>query len=96
LSDNSFSRSDFEFEIFEFGINKIKENLSNNKPVIISITKDILNKKTSGHMVVICGFEEDNMEVESFNIKDPENIDNKSISIEDFKEVWKKLAIFTN
>ncbi len=96
LLNSSFLKSDFEFKIFEFGINKIKENLLNNKPIIISLSKDIDNKKTSGHMVVVYGFEEDEEKIKGFYINDPANIDNKKISIEDFKKVWKRLVIFVN
>ena len=101
LDDSTFSNSGFESEIFEFGINKIRENLLNNKPVIVSIVKDTLNKKTSGHMVVVSGLEEKNGEVKGFYIKDPEIKDNSGsqddfIDIEKFINIWKKLAIFVN
>ena len=101
LLNSTFLKSDFESEIFESGINKIKENLLNNKPVIISLSKDIENKKTSGHMVVVFGFEENKNDVSGFYIKDPEQKDffnppDLFIGIESFKRVWKKLAIFVN
>ncbi len=96
-----FKNSKFEKEYFELGLEKIRQNLLNKKPVITSIAKDINNPKTSGHMVVVSGFEEDSGEVKGFYIKDPEQKDSSEnldifISLNDFKEVWKKLVIFVN
>jgi ABC-type bacteriocin/lantibiotic exporter with double-glycine peptidase domain len=96
LTDNSFSKSNFESGFFDLGIEKIKENLLGNKPVIASLSKDFNNPKKSGHMIVISGFEYEGKNIKSFYINDPENIDNKEISVEDFKRVWRKFAIFVN
>jgi hypothetical protein len=91
-----FKNPNFESEYIVLGLEKIRQNILDKKPVIVSIAKDINNPKTSGHMVVVSGIEEDNGEVKSFYINDPEKEENKNTSIEDFKKVWKKLAIFVN
>ncbi len=82
------------------GIEKIKNQLLIKKPVMVSIAKDILNPKTSGHLVLIVGFEEENGIVKGLYINDPEKRTESEgkgifVSREDFLKRWKKLAIFT-
>lgn len=88
-----FKNPNFEKEYFELGLEKIKQNLLDNKPVIVSVLRDT---KEYGHMILISGMEIDGENIKSFYINDPENIDNKDISIEDFKNFWRRLAIFVN
>ncbi|MFA6797269.1 MAG: C39 family peptidase [Candidatus Paceibacterota bacterium] len=88
-----FKNFNFEKEYFELGLEKIKQNILDKKPVIVSVLRDI---KKYGHMFIISGIEIDEENMKSFYINDPENIDNKNISIEDFKKVWRRLAIFVN
>ncbi|MFA5935101.1 MAG: C39 family peptidase [Candidatus Paceibacterota bacterium] len=88
-----FKNPNFEKEYLELGLEKIRLNLLDEKPVIVSILRDV---KKYGHTVVISGLEYEGENIKGFYINDPENIDNKNISIEDFKKVWRKLAIFVN
>lgn len=89
-----FKNPNFEKEYFELGLEKIKQNLLDKKPVIVSVAKDPNNPKSSGHMIVVSGIEYDKNSIKSFCINDPENIDNDYISIGDFIKNWKRLAIF--
>lgn len=91
-----FKNPNFESEYITLGLEKIRQNILDKKPVFVSIAKDIKNPQTSGHMVVVSGIENDGENIKSFYINDPENEENKNIFIEDFKKVWKKLAIFVN
>ncbi len=91
-----FKNPNFEKEYFELGLEKIKQNLLNKKPVIVSILRDMEGLKPYGHMFVLSGIENDGENIKSFFIKDPENESNRIISIEEFKKVWRRLAIFVN
>ena len=91
-----FKNPNFESKYITLGLEKIRLNILDKKPVIVSMAKDINNPQTSGHMIVVSGIESDGESIKSFYINNPENEENKNISIEDFKKVWKKLAIFVN
>lgn len=90
-----FKNADNSGGLLEFGINKIISNIKKGLPVLVSLAKDINNPKTSGHMVVVSGIDEE----KGFYINDPEaktEVDGKDkfVDISDFKKSWKKLAIF--
>jgi len=91
-----FKNFNFEKDYLELGLEKIKQNLLNERPVIVSILRDMDNIKPYGHMFVISGIENDGENIKNFLINDPENESNRIISIEEFKKVWRKLAIFVN
>jgi len=84
----------------EFGVNKIADSIKKEFPVIISIAKNASNRRLSGHMVIVYGYEEKKGILSGFYINDPEQkteLKGKNIFIkkEDFIKNWKKLAIFT-
>ncbi len=77
------------------GIEKIRRSIDAKKPVMVSLAKDIKNPKTSGHLVVVTGYDDQ----KGLYINDPEKktiTEGKDsfIAIEDFIASWKKLAIF--
>ncbi len=75
----------------EKGIQKIKENIDNQKPVMVSV-KSGFSENKEDHIVLIIGYAE-----RSLIILDPivqaEN-QPKTVSLEEFVNFWKRLAIF--
>ncbi len=83
----------------QLGIEKIKKQIQTKKPTMISIAKDIKNPKTSGHLVLIVGYEEEEGIIKGFYMNDPEKKNETEgkdifVDIESFLLSWKKLAIF--
>lgn len=78
------------------GIEKIKKEISENKPVIVSVfagfSQDAKNKKSINmvnHIVLITGFDED-----SLFVHDPIFDTSTKVSWEHFLKFWRRLAIF--
>jgi hypothetical protein len=96
LENKIFLKSEFEF--IDQGVKKIEKQIESKKPVIVSVAKNIENKRKTGHVILITGFEK-KREIVGFYFNDPE-MKNESegkdvfVNINDFKKVWKKLAIF--
>ncbi len=100
MEREEFKSSDFEESLFllQKGIDKIINNLENNKPVIISAIKK-WTEETKFHMMVVVGFELDkNGELKGFYYHDSDYQDEEGkdlfVSVEDFKKYWRKMVIF--
>ncbi len=94
LVERGFKESDIkvmEDQLLEEGIFTLKKALKDNTPVIVSVPRNF-KKDGSGHLVVVTGFDKN-----GFIINDPDDLEKsgqkKSISFQDFKEVWTKRAI---
>jgi uncharacterized protein YvpB len=79
-------------EFVKLGIQKIKNSIDFEFPVIVSV-KPQFNGNPENHIVLIVGYDEEN-----FYINDPQRKgqekDPMPVSIEKFKEFWKGLTIF--
>ena len=74
--------------LFDVGVDKLKRSINSGSPVIISVK----NKDRDGsHIIVLVGYDSN-----KFYVSDPEFKEDKveEISKDEFKERWRKLAIF--
>ncbi|MCK5285806.1 MAG: C39 family peptidase [Candidatus Pacebacteria bacterium] len=100
LEREEFKSNDLEETIIllQNGIDKIIDNLKNNKPVIISAIKK-WTEETKFHMLVVIGFElDESSELKGFYYHDSDCKTDKGkdlfVPIETFRKYWRKMAIF--
>lgn len=87
---------------FEGGVTRLKNHLEGGDLAIISVV-DFLLEQTRFHQVLLVGYEEGVISgtVKGFYYHDPANTDRSAgayryVSIEKFKEGWRRMAIFTS
>lgn len=89
--------SPVQAEHLERGIRKIAREVQHGRPVIVSGVKQ-WKEKDKFHDMIILGVEKNRDEILGFYYHDPddENIDgrNQYVSIETFRDCWRKFAIF--
>lgn len=78
-------------EFVEKGIEKIKKNIDNQNPVMVSVKAGFSENK-SDHMVLVIGYENDSLIIFDPILKIDKNP--LLINIKNFKDFWKNLAIF--
>jgi hypothetical protein len=72
----------YNMSIVSCGFNNLLSLLGEGKPVIVRILN---NKKDNGHYVVVTGYD---MVQKIIYVNDPEDIDRKSISFDNFRNLW--------
>jgi len=92
LFEKTFSSSEFENELTTIGLQRIKDSIVRNVPVIVSFKKGF-GSIENNHDLVVIGFDENG----GFIVHDPSNSDPKEAVLVDestFKSFWRKFAIF--
>ncbi len=92
LSDKSFSSSEFENDLVKIGLQRIKDSINNNVPVIVAFLPGF-GSVANYHDLVVIGFEEEN----GFIVHDPSDSDPKEavfVPEDVFLKFWRKFAIF--
>ncbi|MFA6338817.1 MAG: C39 family peptidase [Candidatus Paceibacterota bacterium] len=96
IENKKTDEGEFQEKFLNDGVLKIKNSIKENTPVLVSI---IRQGRPDSHMVLVVGFEENKGELSGFNYYDPNSLNkeegaNKFFTIEDFKNNWRRLAIF--
>ena len=91
VDNQQASVADHTNDFVEKGIQKIKTNIDNQNPVMVSVRAGFSENKAD-HMILIVGYEENNLIVFDPILHSDQNP--KLINIDVFKDFWKKLAIF--
>lgn len=100
LKDGKEEKSEYENKLSEYGIDKIMTSIMSGCPVIVSVYKRF-KEKGKFHIVPLIGLEFDDDRLKGFYYHEPESFSredgaNKFVSLETFKENWRKMAIFTS
>src|SRR5690606_8315578 len=97
LTSKSFSPSEFEIELEQYGIQKLIEHLRKGRTAIASIRPGLSSGK-SIHTILLIGFEEKDGELKGFFFHDPDAPEaprnDQFIALPDFRSYWRKMAIF--
>ncbi|HJN62895.1 MAG TPA: C39 family peptidase [Candidatus Paceibacterota bacterium] len=88
----------FEKKLVEGGIEKFKNTLLNNKPVIVSVDVGFRNNKET-HLIVLVGVEMEKGKLKGFYCNDPQSDkrgdgEQEFVDLERFYKFWRKMAIF--
>jgi hypothetical protein len=86
--------------LFETGISEIVRSLEEGMPVIVSAVKKF-EETDKFHMVLLVGFEKEDDKITGFRYHDPDTETpeegmNRSVSFEQFKKHWRRLALFVH
>lgn len=84
LKDKTFKERNV---LINFGINKIKELLKNNNPVLVSVDEDF-NKNTVKHIVVLTGFDDSGFYFNDSRMKTGGK--DLFVSFSRFKKYWRR------
>jgi hypothetical protein len=98
IANQTFAESPFEKKMIQSGIKKITDEISNNRPVIVSVGPEFRHNKEN-HLIVIVGYRGNQNNPDGFYVHDPDNRTSIGQEIyfplEDFINKWRKMAIFT-
>jgi hypothetical protein len=92
LESKTFSDSEFGDHLVNIGLQRIKDSINKNIPVIVAFLPGFGSVKNF-HDLVVVGFEEN----QGFIVHDPSDSDPKESALideETFKKFWRKFAIF--
>lgn len=89
----TFEKSEFENEMLEKGIEKMKKILGEGKPVIISCSKNF-DEIHKPHQVVLTGFDDEGFYYHEPAKNSEEDGAHRQVSFDNFRIHWRKFAIF--
>jgi|SRR6185312_15958045 len=93
LAKKTFSKSEFEKDLIDKGIERIKNSIDSGVPVIVSTATPL-----GFHQVVVVGYEDNVGTLTGFFVNDPDNRDGERkdffISLADFLHQWRMFTIF--
>jgi hypothetical protein len=97
-----FKSSHLEFEegLCRGALEKFKNSILNNNPIIVSVEPNFRNNKVS-HLIVLIGVEFEENNIKGFYLHDPQSKkrgdgEAEFVSLERFMEYWRKTAIFVS
>jgi len=90
----------FEEKLIKGGIEKIKNTILNDRPVIVSVDIGFRNNKGT-HLIVLTGVEIEGDKIKGFYFNDPESEEKgvgeqEFVDLERFLEYWRKMVIFVS
>lgn len=93
VNSKTFSESMFQRNLIDIGVQRIREAIDREVPVIVSVSKP-----NSSHQIVVIGYEDNLGSTTGFYINDPDNRNSERrgtfMPLNEFLNVWRKFAIF--